>query len=137
MDDYIIYSKLIFIGIFCGAIASVVGGGAEIIIVPSLIYLGIIKDYKVAIGTSLASLLLPIGIVAVYFYSMQKCGDVSCVKWKYALVLSLFFVVGTSVSYYTSKFDTKFLKILFGIIMVFLGILIIYEEVHNYNIVSN
>ena len=37
-----------------------------------LIFFGIFKDYKTAVGTSLASLLLPIGIVAVYFYSKEN-----------------------------------------------------------------
>ena len=60
--------KLIFIGLITGMVASVVGGGAEILIVPLLIYLKIFTDHKKAIGTSLASLLLPIGIIAVYFY---------------------------------------------------------------------
>ena len=52
--------KLIFIGTITGIVASFVGGGAEILIVPLLIYLKVIEDYKQAIGTSLASLLLPI-----------------------------------------------------------------------------
>ena len=60
--------KVIFIGLITGMVASIVGGGAEILIVPLLIYLKVFDDYKTAIATSLASLLLPIGIVAVYFF---------------------------------------------------------------------
>ena len=63
--------KLIFIGVLTGIVASFVGGGAEILIVPLLIYFGIFKDYKTVAGTSLASLLLPIGIT-VYFYSKEN-----------------------------------------------------------------
>ena len=69
--DLTIY-KLLFIGGLTGVVASFVGGGAEILIVPLLIFFGIFKDYKTAVGTSLASLLLPIGIVAVYFYSKKN-----------------------------------------------------------------
>ena len=84
--------KLAFIGILTGIVASIVGGGAEILIVPLLIYLKVFEDYKTAIGTSLASLLLPIGIVAVYFYGKHKCGNESCVKWTYAFIISICFV---------------------------------------------
>ncbi len=115
------FYKLGFIGIITGMIASVVGGGAEILIVPLFIYLGIFKDHKKAIATSLASLLLPIGIVAVYFYSKQNCLEEKCINWIYALIISLFFIIGTSITYFTSKLDSTYLKKLFGLLTIFLG----------------
>ena len=102
--------KLLFIGILTGAVASFVGGGAEILIVPLLIFIGIFKDYKLAVGTSLASLLLPIGIVAVYFYSREKCNNKPCIHWTYALLLSLGFVLGTFASYYSVKINEEKFK---------------------------
>jgi uncharacterized membrane protein YfcA len=120
--------KLIFIGLITGMVASVVGGGAEILIVPLLIYLKIFTDHKKAIATSLASLLLPIGIVAVYFYSKTNCIEGKCINWKYAMIISMCFVLGSSLSYFTSRIQTKYLKILFGIISIILGGVIISEE---------
>ena len=117
--------KLIFIGTLTGIVASFVGGGAEILIVPLLIYFGIFNDYKTAVGTSLASLLLPIGIVAVYFYSKEKCNNKSCVNWYYALVLSLSFVLGTFATYYSVKINEQKFKKAFGILIILLGLLII------------
>ena len=75
------YFKVAFIGIITGALASFIGGGTEIIIVPLLIYLNVVNDYKEAVATSLASLLLPIGIVAVYFYNKQNCKK-KCIHWE-------------------------------------------------------
>ena len=115
------FYKLGFIGIITGMVATIVGGGAEILIVPLLIYLGIFKDHKKAIATSLASLLLPIGIVAVYFYSKQNCLEGNCINWIYALIISLFFIIGTSIAYFTSKLDGKYLKTLFGLLTIILG----------------
>ena len=128
MFDDNIY-KLIFIGTVTGITASFVGGGAEILIVPLLIYLNVIDDYKQAIGTSLASLLLPIGIFAVYFYSLKSCGKNNCIKWSYALIISLSFMIGTLASYYTSDFESRTLKIYFAILMIFLGCVMINEEI--------
>lgn len=119
--------KLSFIGLITGIVASFVGGGAEILIVPLLVYLNVITDYKEAIATSLASLLLPIGIVAVYFYNKQNCTK-KCIHWNYALTISLFFVLGTFASYYSSSLDSKKLKIIFAGLMIFLGGFILYEE---------
>ena len=94
-----------------------------------MVYLNVISDYKEAIGTSLASLLLPIGIVAVYFYNKQNC-EKQCIKWNYALTISLFFIIGTFASYFSSSLDSKLLKIIFAVIMVVLGGFILYEELH-------
>ena len=123
--------KLIFIGLTTGITASFVGGGAEILIVPLLIYLNVISDYKQAIGTSLASLLLPIGIVAVYFYNKQNCGKSKCILWDYALIISFSFILGTFASYYSSNLDNKILKVIFAVIMIILGFIIFFEEMNN------
>lgn len=123
------FLKLMFIGGLTGVVASFVGGGAEILIVPLLVYLNVITDYKTAIGTSLASLLLPIGIVAVFFYAKEICNGegVRCIKWNYAFTLSFFFVVGTLASYFTSKIDTHIFKSIFGITTILLGALILFD----------
>lgn len=123
--------KLIFIGLTTGITASFVGGGAEILIVPLLIYLNVISDYKQAIGTSLASLLLPIGIVAVYFYNKQNCGKSKCILWDYAMIISFSFILGTFASYYSSNLDNKILKVIFALIMIVLGFIIFFEEMNN------
>jgi len=122
--------KLMFIGTLTGIVASFVGGGAEILIVPLLVYLNVVKDYKVAIGTSLASLLLPIGIVAVFFFAKEVCNgnNGKCIKWNYALTLSFFFVIGTLASYFTSKIDTHIFKSVFGIITILLGGFILFDS---------
>ena len=122
--------KLMLIGITTGIIASFVGGGAEILIVPMLVYLKVISDYKVAIGTSLASLLLPIGIVAVYFFAREICSGNSkqCIKWNYAMTISFFFVIGTFASYFTSSIDTRIFKSIFGIVTILLGGLILFDN---------
>lgn len=121
------FYKLAFIGISTGALASFVGGGAEILIVPLLVYLKILTDYKEAIATSLASLLLPIGIVAVYFYNKQNCKK-KCVRWNYALIISITFVLGSFLSYYSSSLNSKILKLIFAVSMIVLGFFILFEH---------
>ena len=118
--------KLIFIGVLTGIVASFIGGGAEILIVPLLIFFGIFNNYKTAVGTSLASLLLPIGIVAVYFYSKERCKyNKSCINWTYALILSFSFIIGTFVSCYSVKLNEDIFKKAFGILIILLGIIIL------------
>ena len=119
------FYKLIFIGLITGIVASFIGGGAEILIIPLLIYMNVFKSYKLAIGTSLASLILPIGLFAVIFYQKSKCGSESCINWKYALIISLFFTIGTLASYFTTKMKTENFKIFFAYLIIIIGIIII------------
>ena len=128
-NDY----KASLIGLITGIVASFVGGGAEILIAPLLIYMNVFDDYKTAVGTSLASLLLPIGIVAVYFYSTVQCNDKkvsmtkSCVHWRYAMIISLFFVMGTFASYYSVQLDNSMYKKVFAVLMICLGFVLLVE----------
>jgi uncharacterized membrane protein YfcA len=119
------FNKLVIIGLITGIIASFIGGGAEILIIPLLIYSGVFNNYKIAIGTSLASLLLPIGIFAVIFYNRIKCDKERCINWKYALILSIFFTIGTLASYFSVKLNSNIYKLIFAYLIIFIGIFII------------
>ena len=50
--------KVSLIGLLTGILTSFIGGGAEILIVPLFIWFNVFSNYKIAIGTSLASLIL-------------------------------------------------------------------------------
>lgn len=125
--------KIAIIGTITGIVASVVGGGAEILIVPLLVWMGVMNNYKEAIGTSLASLLLPIGLFAVLAYMKSKCNGKSCVDWKIALLISLFFTIGTLFSYYAVRFDTSKLKLVYAYLIIGIGIFIIFQHYHKNN----
>jgi uncharacterized membrane protein YfcA len=85
---------LVLIGLIAGLLSGIVGIGGGIIIVPALVYF-VGFSQRQAQGTSLAILLLPIGLLAVMqFY---KAGYVNP---KVTAVIALAFVVG---SYFGSR----------------------------------
>ena len=105
---------LVAIGLFAGIAGGMIGIGGGLVIVPCLVYFLGLSQFE-AQGTSVATLLLPIGILAAYNY--QKA-DV--IHWKYALIIALTFIVG---GYIGSKLSINFLsesavKKLFGVIML-------------------
>jgi len=95
MSAYIII-MLIVIGIAAGILSGLVGVGGGIIIVPALVYL-LAFSQKQAQGTSLAILLLPIGILAVLNY--YKNPEVN-LDIKVVALIALGFLAG---SYFGSK----------------------------------
>ena len=117
--DSITELKVAFIGTITGALATVVGGGAEILIVPLLMWLGVVKTFREGLATSLGSLLLPIGLYAVYVYRES-------VLWEVSVRLALYFVLGTILlGFWVKSHSNDMHKRLFGYVTVILGLIII------------
>lgn len=66
---------MIVIGLCAGLLAGVFGIGGGIVIVPSLVFFAGMTQRR-AVGTSLASLLLPVGILAAWQYWQEGNIDV-------------------------------------------------------------
>ena len=115
---------LIVIGILAGMLGGFVGVGGGLIVVPALIYfLGV--NQMEAQGTSLAMMLPPIGILAVWNY--YKTGNVN---FTHAMIIAISFVIGGYLGSKTAlKIPVETVKIIFGIIMLYTAIRMIYSGV--------
>ena len=114
---------LTIIGMISGLFAGIVGGGAEILIVPLLTLFGLLANLKSRIGTSLFMILPPIGLfAALKFY---KKGHVDIFA---ALYMGLIFTVFASLtSFYTINLNDKLLKKIFGIFTIVSGFYIYFK----------
>lgn len=103
---------LIVTGLAAGALSGLVGIGGGILMVPLLVLIGMGQHQ--AQGISLAVMLPPVTFLAVMNYYKEGYVD-----WKIALVIALFFIVG---SYFGGKLaisiDQKLLRKIFGVIML-------------------
>lgn len=124
MSAYIII-MLIVIGIAAGMLSGLVGVGGGIIIVPALVYL-LAFSQKQAQGTSLAILLLPIGILAVLNY--YKDPEVN-LDVKVVALITLGFLAG---SYFGSKLalflPDATVKKVFAIFMMLIAIKMLFID---------
>lgn len=114
---------LILIGIAAGILGGMVGVGGGIIIVPALIFfLGFTQ--KMAQGTSLGILLLPVGILGVFQYYKQGYVDMRVV-----VVISLGFLIG---SFFGSKIalalPQETVKKVFAVLMIVVAIKMIFFD---------
>jgi len=78
----------IALGVLIGTISGMIGLGGAVFLIPILVY-GYGMDQKSAQGTSIATLLLPIGALA--FWKYYSAGDVDI---KLAALLAIGFFVG-------------------------------------------
>jgi uncharacterized membrane protein YfcA len=65
----------LILGLLSGIFGGAFGLGGTFIMLPGLLLLGIIADYKTAVGTVLLSLLPPISLLAVIEYYKRKKVD--------------------------------------------------------------
>ena len=85
---------LLVIGVITGVMAGMLGVGGGIVVIPALVMIMGLSQ-QTAQGTSLAMMLPPIGILAVYNY--YKAGHVD---FRFAILLAIAFIAG---SYFGSK----------------------------------
>ena len=114
---------LIVIGLLAGILSGLVGVGGGILMIPLLImFLGLTQHQ--AQGTALFAMLPPIGILAAMNYYKE-----GFVKWEYAAVIALTFVVG---GYFGSKLaislPNQTVRKVFGVIMLIGAIKLIFSK---------
>ncbi len=111
------FLMLITIGVLAGLMSGFVGVGGGILIVPGLVFLLGASQLQ-AQGTSLAVIMLPVGIFGVINY--YKAGHVNVT---YAAVIAVAFVIG---SYFGSKYALKIpehkVKFFFALFLLYVGI---------------
>lgn len=115
--DYYYLGGLTLAGMSSGILAGLVGGGAEIIIVPLLTMFGLLGSLKHRIGTTLFMLLPPIGLFAALRYYKKGYVDM-----KAGLYMAILFAIFSYISSkYSSEMNIDTLKKIFGIFTIISG----------------
>ncbi|OPY11594.1 MAG: hypothetical protein A4E66_01322 [Syntrophus sp. PtaB.Bin001] len=117
---------LLLIGLVAGIASGLFGIGGGVLIVPALVYLVGFSQHM-AIGTSLAILLPPVGLAAVLQY--YRYGQVNI---KAALIVAAaLFVGGWLGAILANHLSGPQLKLAFGIFVVGMGIYLVYEALRQ------
>jgi len=118
---------MILIGLFSGIASGVFGIGGGVIIVPALIYLAKFSPHT-AIGTSLAILLPPVGLLAVLDYYRQGNVDL-----KAAIIVAIAFMVGAWLGAHMANhiISSHALKLLFGIFVSGIGMYLVFDALKS------
>jgi hypothetical protein len=114
---------LIIIGLLAGMLSGFVGVGGGLLMIPLLMmFLGL--SQLDAQGTAIVAMLPPIGILAAINYFQS-----GYVKWEYAVIIALTFVVG---GYFGSKIslnlNPEIVRKIFGVVMLFAAIKLIFTK---------
>jgi len=112
------------IGIIAGLIGGGLGIGGTFILLPGLLLLNIIPDYKLAVGTVIISMLPPISILAAIDYYKRKKVDfliatILCISYVIAAKYGAIFNKEYSVK--TLKYTTSLLFLIFSLYFLWSG----------------
>jgi len=114
---------LIIIGFFAGILSGFIGVGGGILMIPLLIIFLGFTQYE-AQGTALFAMLPPIGILAAMNYYKE-----GFVKWEYAAVIALAFVLGGYVgSKLSFSLSIQTVRRVFGFVMLLGSIKLIFSK---------
>lgn len=114
---------LLLTGILAGFVSGAMGVGGAIIIVPFLVFFLGLTQHE-AQGTSLAVLLLPVGIFAVINYAKN-----GFVNYKFALVLIVAFVIGSYIgSALIINLPDKIIQKSFAVLLLIMGIKMLFGK---------
>ncbi len=120
------FMLLAAIGLSGGLLSGVFGIGGGVIIVPALVYLAGF-DQRSAAGTSLAVLLLPVGLGAVIQYYRQ--GDVNTPA---AVILALTVMAGALLgAVLTADIGEGYLRLAFAVFVLLLGVFLVAAAARN------
>jgi hypothetical protein len=116
-------SIAIFIAIGCcaGLISGLVGIGGGIIMIPALMFVAGFPQLT-ATGTSLAVLVMPIGLAAVVQYYRGGNVDVRAA----VIIAVTFFFCAWGGAYFARKINPVALRMGFGVLTVLIGVYIMY-----------
>jgi uncharacterized membrane protein YfcA len=114
---------LLLIGLFAGVASGFLGIGGGVILVPALVVaLGF--SQHLAQGTSLATLVLPVGVFAAWNY--YRSGHVNLIA---AVLLAAGFAVGGLLgSYWALELPDKALKRVFAALMLALALKMLFSD---------
>ncbi|HNQ85973.1 MAG TPA: sulfite exporter TauE/SafE family protein [Deltaproteobacteria bacterium] len=107
---------LLAIGLCAGVLSGLFGIGGGVVIVPALVYIMGFSMHR-AIGTSLAVLLPPVGLIAFLEYYRHHNVNVRA-----ALLIAATLIIGAWLGALTAnRLPAPVLRLLFGVLVVVLG----------------
>jgi len=112
----------VIIGVLGGIAAGFFGIGGGLVIVPALIYWAGFSQHM-AIGTTLAVLLPPVGLAAAFEY--YRHGNVNV---RAAIIIAATMFIGSWVgAYFANQLEGSQLRLFFGLFVCGLGVYLVYS----------
>lgn len=115
----------ILLGAFSGVLGGALGQSGAETILPGLLILGIVPDFKTAAGTTLLTILPPLSLLAIIQY--YKRGQVQ-IMTGVILMIAYFFAAYVG-ALFTKDIDNAKLEMVAGIYFIIIGLFFIWNSI--------
>jgi uncharacterized membrane protein YfcA len=117
MNEIVKIMISLFIGIIGGALTVYTGIGASMM-VPLVMFFGLIKDYRTAVGTMLLVVLTPAFIFPVYSYYKSDRIDLTV-----GIPIAIGYIIGNYITsvYFMDSIKNEIIYLIFGIYSLVVG----------------
>lgn len=113
------------LGIFAGLLGGALGQSGAETLLPGLLILGLVPNFKVAAGTVLLTILPPLSLLAIYEY--YKRGQLQ-ISTAVILMISYFFAAYFG-AYIAKNINNSTLEIISGVYFIIIGIFFLWNAV--------
>ena len=114
----------ILLGTFAGVLGGALGQSGAETILPGLLILGIVPDFKTAAGTTLLTILPPLSLLAIIQY--YKRGQVQIITGV-ILMISYFFAAYVG-ALMTKNVENSMLELIAGVYFIIIGLFFIWNS---------
>lgn len=113
MNEIVKILLSLLVGLISGPLSVYVGIG-NFVMIPLLIFLGVVKDFRTAVGTSLLTGITPALIFPIYSYYNSNRID-----FKVGIPLSIGFFIGTYITsiYFMDSVSIEDIYLIFGVFL--------------------
>lgn len=114
----------VFLGLFAGVFGGALGQSGAETLMPGLLILGIVPNFKVAAGTVLLTILPPLSLLAIYQY--YKRGQIA-IQTSLILMVSYFFAAYFG-AYVTKDVSSATLEMVSGVYFIIIGLFFLWNS---------
>jgi uncharacterized membrane protein YfcA len=109
--------QTVILGIIAGVLGGALGQSGAEVMVPGLLLLGIVSNFKTAAGTVLLAILPPLSLMAIFVYWKRNQVQV----WTSIILIVVYFFAAWVGAYFTKNVTDQTLEYVSGVYFILIG----------------
>jgi len=115
--------ETVILGVIAGVLGGALGQSGAEIMVPGLLVLGIVSNFKTAAGTVLLTILPPLSLMAIFVYWKRNQVQV----WTSVILIVVYFFAAWVGAFFTKNVTDQTLEYVSGVYFILIGLFFLWN----------
>jgi len=115
--------ETVILGVIAGVLGGALGQSGAEIMVPGLLVLGIVSNFKTAAGTVLLTILAPLSLMAIFVYWKRNQVQV----WTSVILIVVYFFAAWFGAFFTKNITDQTLEYVSGVYFIMIGLFFLWN----------